>query len=140
MNETLERKTRRRVGAVKGSRGTTATGSGESKPVIRHTPGGQWLRDGEIITEADARQIWDDGTADWSWGAYGVMSQMVMTSPEPRQVNFVLVEDQRRIRASMVWMSRYLALCDARWDLQPGDPLRAAIERRMQRAEGRRLV
>lgn len=49
-------------------------------------------------------------------------------------------DDQQGVRRAMVWTSRYLALCDALWETQPGDQLHTAISRRIQHAAGRRLV
>jgi len=52
----------------------------------------------------------------------------------------VLVDDQRGVRQTMVWTSRYLALCDASWSAQPGENLHRAITKRIQIAAGRRLA
>ena len=50
------------------------------KPTITLSkPLGLFLKEGIVISDDEARKLWDEGTADWSQAAYQLMASKVMS-------------------------------------------------------------
>lgn len=51
----------------------------KTKPIIRYIREVElFTANGDFITDDKAREIWDNGTGDWSQGAHQEMSRRVM--------------------------------------------------------------
>ena len=48
------------------------------KPEVGVSMTGKFTCNGKETTEAKARKLWDEGAADWSWGAHAKMSMLVL--------------------------------------------------------------
>lgn len=51
----------------------------KTKPIIRWNPDVQLFTiNGDFLPDDKAREIWDEGSGDWSHGAYQEMARRVM--------------------------------------------------------------
>jgi hypothetical protein len=51
----------------------------KEKPIIRYIDNVQlFTADGNYISDETARKVWDDGSGDWTQGAFQEMSRRVM--------------------------------------------------------------